>query len=320
MIKKFAEDIYWLDLPMNGPIYNVNCYLIKGEGRPLLVDTGCNTKECREKMLEYLAELKVEKGELDIFLTHGHADHIGQVAYLAGPETTVYISEEDYLMTQRLTDLQYWVDIERYFICNGWPSESEYAFFTSTYKQPKAFEFGNKVEFVRDGDMLTACGRQFQTLLTPGHTKAHMSLWDKSNNMVFVGDLIVDGVYPTLYYRERGLDMFNMYQQSLETIKGTGASILFSGHKEPIYDTEKSCEKALSNYRKIGDRVFEKLNAQSGDAYTLTQNIYMKNWQLYPLRKKWFCMAGVLSCLESFLLNGLAQRESENGKNVFSLT
>ena len=318
MIKKFANDIYQFDLPMDySPIGNVNCYLIKGDERSLLVDTGCTRENCRRKLRGYLEELGVEKGSLDIFLTHGHLDHIGSAELLSNPETVVYISEKEYLMTKNLTNLHYWQDIEQYFMENGWPADAEHAYFVAAYQQSQGFRLDCKLKYISDGDIIAAAGRKFQVVLTPGHTKEHMSLWDVENNMIFVGDLIVEGFYPALYYRERALDMLNMYQQSLEKIKNTKASILFSGHKQPIYDTQKCCDDALRHYGKIRDKVWSALNAESGDAFSLAQRMYKEKWELFPVRKKWFYTAGVLSCLESFWLNERAEKSCHNGVTSF---
>ncbi len=320
MITKFAQDIYRLELPMDyGPLPDVNCYVIKGEKRSLLVDTGHNTEKCREKLTQALDELGVGKDELDIFLTHGHVDHIGQCAFLAGEGTTVYISEQEYLMTQKLTDPQYWLDIEGYFKTNGWPDSPEYSFFVAAYQQKQPFQFNCRMQYIKDGDIIHAAGRPLQTLLTPGHTKEHMSLFDVENRIVFVGDLVVENFYPTLYYRENNLDMLNLYQESLEKVKNTKAGLLLSGHKDAIYDVEKACDGAVSNYQKISRKTAGRLQRESGDAYTIACDIYKERWESYPLRKKWFCTAGVLSCLESFSLRGTAKKYLHKDKIIFSV-
>ncbi len=318
MIRKFANNIYSFELPLNyGPLPTVNCYLIKTPDRSLLIDTGHNTQKSWQILSEGLKDLGIDSSSLDIFLTHGHVDHIGGCDFLAGPDTTVYISEQEYLMTQKLTDREYWISIQHYFEDNGWPTEPTYSFFVETYLQKENFKFNCAVQYLCDGKNIPLAGHSLRTIVTPGHSKQHMSLLDSESGIVFTGDLIMDDFYPTLYYRENNLDMLNLYQESLSKIKTLNATILLPGHRQPIYDIEPACDKAIKHYQKISDKVQQRLSAESGDAFTLARAIYEKIWAGSPLRTKWFFTAGVLSCLESFALNGLAGKTRLNGKTIF---
>ena len=82
------DQVWWLVTPGN-PLKALNCYVIKGKDRNLIVDTGFNRKECYEAMQQNLEELAVDLGKTDIFLTHLHADHTGLVARLASESSTM---------------------------------------------------------------------------------------------------------------------------------------------------------------------------------------------------------------------------------------
>ena len=95
-LTEIAPNIFLIPVPLpRNPLKAVNCYLIRGGERDLLVDTGMNRPECREALYAGLADLSVELPRTDLFVTHLHADHSGLAAELAGRGATPYASAED---------------------------------------------------------------------------------------------------------------------------------------------------------------------------------------------------------------------------------
>jgi glyoxylase-like metal-dependent hydrolase (beta-lactamase superfamily II) len=61
MVQEILKGIYRLEIPMPGnPLKALNSYLIKGEKKHLLIDTGFNWSECREAQLNGMASLGIE--------------------------------------------------------------------------------------------------------------------------------------------------------------------------------------------------------------------------------------------------------------------
>lgn len=58
-----------------------NLYMIKSDDRSLMIDTSWKVPECLNDMENTLKELSVDYKDLDIFVTHNHADHSGYVSY-----------------------------------------------------------------------------------------------------------------------------------------------------------------------------------------------------------------------------------------------
>lgn len=70
-VENIAKNIYRIPVPLgNTPLKELNAYLIKGDGRYLLIDTGFRREDCRIPLLEGLAEIGVDLEKMDIFLTH----------------------------------------------------------------------------------------------------------------------------------------------------------------------------------------------------------------------------------------------------------
>ena len=96
MYTHIEDNIYTIPVPLpNNPLRSLNSYVIKGEDRNLLIDTGFRLEACRQALTEGLAELDVDMSVTDIFLTHMHADHTGLAVDLASESSRLYISRED---------------------------------------------------------------------------------------------------------------------------------------------------------------------------------------------------------------------------------
>ena len=88
MYTHIEDNIYTIPVPLpNNPLRQLNSYVIKGEGRNLVIDTGFKLEECRKALCDGLEELGVDMNCTDIFLTHMHSDHTGLAAELATPDS-----------------------------------------------------------------------------------------------------------------------------------------------------------------------------------------------------------------------------------------
>jgi glyoxylase-like metal-dependent hydrolase (beta-lactamase superfamily II) len=94
MIQEVSPQIYKIAIPLpNSPLKALNSYLIKGDGRFLLIDTGMNRQECLDAMTTALKKLDVDTTKTDFFITHVHSDHLGLTGTLKTPTSKVYFSE-----------------------------------------------------------------------------------------------------------------------------------------------------------------------------------------------------------------------------------
>ncbi|MBP1716563.1 MAG: Zn-dependent hydrolase, glyoxylase, partial [Deltaproteobacteria bacterium] len=77
MIDEVRPRIFRMEIPLPAnPLKAINSYVIKGEDRFLMIDTGMNRSECLEVMESSLKELRIDLEKTDFFVTHLHADHL----------------------------------------------------------------------------------------------------------------------------------------------------------------------------------------------------------------------------------------------------
>lgn len=96
MAERITSNLWRLDIPLEGnPLKNLNSYLLVGQDRSLLIDTGFRQDSCRRALTDQLVETGVDRERLDIFLTHLHSDHTGLAPEFVGRQGNIYISTID---------------------------------------------------------------------------------------------------------------------------------------------------------------------------------------------------------------------------------
>jgi hydroxyacylglutathione hydrolase len=132
-------------------------YLLFGDGRALLLDTGAGNMKIRPAVdaaiNHWLAAHKRASIPLVVAHSHGHGDHIAGDAEFAGrPDTTVIGTRPR--------------DVAAFFHIADWP------------KQPATFDLG---------------GRKLDIIPTPGHQPAHIMIYDERTQLLFSGDSLYPG-------------------------------------------------------------------------------------------------------------------------------
>ncbi|MDR2862130.1 MAG: MBL fold metallo-hydrolase, partial [Syntrophobacterales bacterium] len=164
----------------DSPLKELNAFLIKGERRSLLIDTGFGSEESQQSLFKSLNELSVDVNNMDIFLTHMHADHTGLVDVLKNESNAIYISEEDSRIITNELNEDCWVTIKNQSLLIGFPPGEEL-----NYKEhPGYINRAKKAvdcHFLEEGDEILYGGYNFSVLSLKGHTPGHLGLYEKDH-------------------------------------------------------------------------------------------------------------------------------------------
>lgn len=169
-----------------------HCYLLCGQERALLIDTGLGVSNIRE-IIDDLTHLPIM-----VVSTHAHWDHIGGHRYF--DDIAIHEAETEWLsvkfpiplhavkrnLTRSPCVFPAEFDINAYQIFRGIPQR-----------------------ILHDGDRLDLGGRKIQVVHTPGHSPGHCCFYELERKYLYSGDLIYKGClyafYPTtdpqLFYR-----------------------------------------------------------------------------------------------------------------------
>ena len=189
MSEEIVPGIYRIELPLpRNPLKALNAYLVRGEGRHLLVDTGFNRAECREALFASLEALGLELRELDLFITHLHSDHCGLAAELAAAGSgLVYASPGDGAAINLAgAGEEFWLELLRAMARHG--CSGELLEDMATGHPGKRFAPCGRIDFTaaREGDVLRYGAYALRVLSVPGHTPEHLALYEPSRRLFFL--------------------------------------------------------------------------------------------------------------------------------------
>ncbi len=169
-------------------------YLIFGEEKALLIDTGAGDVDLRSmvdlQIDAWLDETGREKISLVVMHSHAHGDHVAGDEQFAGRADTVIVGHGV-------------EDVAEFFHIDNWPNGS------------KAFELGERVVDI---------------IPTPGHHDTHVMVYDRSTQLLFSGDVLYPG---RLYFQCGKADLFrNSIDRVVEFTKTREVSWVLGAHIE----------------------------------------------------------------------------------------
>jgi glyoxylase-like metal-dependent hydrolase (beta-lactamase superfamily II) len=304
----------------NNPLRAVNSYVVKGDGRFLVVDTALNCPECLAAMKAYLTGLGVDLDRTDFFITHYHVDHLGLVSELRGKTSKVYLGRPD---DERLRNPDYWKELENAARCNGFPE----TLLPSVLGNHPARHYQTRLDFqathMREGDAVAIGEYSFRCVETPGHTPGHHCLYEPNKKILFAGDHILNGISPNISMWGRADDALRSYSGSLDKIYSYDISLVLPGHREPFADHARRINELKEHHEARNGEIISLVEKGRRSAYQaaslMTWGISCKRWEDFPLSQQWFACGEALAHLRYLEGKGRVKKELENGKAVFCL-
>jgi len=190
-------------------------YLILGEKRALLFDTGMGISNIR-KVTEELTKLPVV-----VLNSHTHNDHVGgnwQFDFVYGMDT-------DFTRTNAKGSRKgAQAEIAPGEICGPLPKNFDAAAYST-----KPWKIS---EFVHDGAKLELGGRTLEIIATPGHTPDAISLLDRADRLLFTGDTY----YPAAIWLYRPETDLAAYRRSIQRLAALAPQIgrVLGAHNIPV--------------------------------------------------------------------------------------
>lgn len=314
MYTHIEDNIYTIPVPLpNNPLRQLNSYVIKGEGRNLVIDTGFKLEECRKALCDGLEELGVDMNCTDIFLTHLHSDHSGLAAELATQSSKIYISRADgELLTLSLTQGLGRVEEYRSYGFSEKELENFWENPSMKYRQESPFNF----TYVADGDVLTYGGRRLEVIFTPGHTPGHVCLYDRANKVMFLGDHVLFNITPNITTWPFFEDPLGHYVHSLMDISIYDVRLPLPAHRGVNGTMAERIGTIIEHHgariREMLDILTERPGLTPYDlSGMMTWRVHGKtnSWADFPLNQKWFAVGETAAHLDYLLKRGRVRRE-----------
>lgn len=319
MYTKMAENIYsiYVDMPYS-PLKNLNAYLIKGEDRNLLIDTGDGRKECRDSLLRGLEELEVDLYKTDVFMTHLHTDHTGQLSTVYRPGMKVFMGRKD-------VELRYFNALyyNENYAANmrrrlGFP-ENEIRYGINGDVKQVRMDLFDKYICVDEGKVFSYGGYNFIAIDTPGHTVGQMCLYEPEHKMMFTGDHVLFNITPNISYWTEGENPLGDYINSLLKVRGLEVELPMPAHRSVTCTLAERVDQIIEHHGERVRETEEQLALHPGaSSYELAGHVhwdirYDGNWDHFPKTQKFYAASEVRAHLEYLVTRGRARSEERDG-------
>lgn len=222
--------------------------IIEPGERALLIDTG-HYDLCGMTFLDELLDQTGTPWEAtDVFLTHLHDDHAGNVPYCLhqgahrlmrggctpyDPQAVQEFLRETGAAAARDTALDAFVAMQ-------------------VGKDNPLYSPLEQVREVGAGDTLDYGGYHLEVLETPGHTPEHRCLLDPERRLLFAGDHIIVAA-PGVMQFQRDQHLLESYLRSLRTLRNYGLRAVYMSHHEALNDADdivRTIDRLIATYRK----------------------------------------------------------------------
>jgi len=323
-MEEILPRLYRIVVPLPGnPLKEINSYVLTSDDRHLVIDTGMNRPECKEVLEPGLAELGVDLGKTDFIITHLHADHQGMVAGLIRNGSRAYMGEDDASRLKAGTTAHARRSpMGDYAAKSGFPDDE----LQSAMVNHPGLKYGPEsvvdYQYIKEGDVFKVGDYTLEVVATPGHTYAHMCLYERDKKIFFSGDHVLGDITPNIQAWSDDIDPLDLYIKSLKRVYELDVELCLPGHRSFITDFKKRVLELIEHHRVRANEAISILGKESQTAYQtaskMTWDIDAKSWNDFPVMQKWFATAEAIAHLIYLENKDLVQREIRDGLIFFS--
>lgn len=322
MIRKVYKNTYLLELTLpNNPLKAINIYIIKGEDKSLIIDTGFNLEECKDKLLTALKNLEIEISNVELFITHLHSDHCGLAAMFKNLGCKVYAGHIDGRIINKMTEIEYWKEFGKQKIMLDLAKDN-----VSFYDHP-GYRYCPKenVDFtyLDEGKSIQIGEYFFEVVNIPGHTPGHIGLYERKHKLFFGGDHILDQITPNIGFWGFEQNILGTYFNSLGKLYSYEIDYLFPAHRNIIRDHTRRINEIIFHHK---DRLKEIITILGDGQLTVRDvasnmnwRIRASSWEEFPSPQKWFATLEAMAHLEHLYYINKLKKDIVDGKIYYKL-
>jgi glyoxylase-like metal-dependent hydrolase (beta-lactamase superfamily II) len=317
VIEEILPNFFRARIPLpDSPLKFLNAYLIKGQPRNLIVDTGLNRAECRRAMADSVRAAGMDLRETDFLITHAHADHIGIAKELAGDHSRVFISAPDALLLSKWTS---WEGLFPIAATYGFPKDELGLGIEGNRNMGFRGEDVPQITVFEEGHAFSVGDYCFEPLATPGHSPGHTCLYEPKRKLLLSGDHILDEISPNITSWRAGNPLRD-YLASLEKVDRLDVDLVLPGHRSPLGDLRRRIRELQDHH---ADRLRDVLSLLAGGARTPYELASQMQWDLagswarWAFTQRWFALGEALANLRYLEAEGAVERTERDGLVFF---
>lgn len=316
MPEEVLNGLYRIEIPLLGnPLKFLNSYVIKGNERNLIIDTGFNSDECFKAMMDGLDELELSLEQTDFFITHFHVDHFGLVSRLYKKGAVVYFNRPD---AELIFDENRKTAVGGYAVMNGFPEDLVQLALDNHPGRKYNPQLNFELSYLKDGDCLAIGDFRFECIETPGHSMGHICLYEPEKKLLISGDHILGEITPTIQSWEDSWSPLDDYIKSLNKVAGLDVKRVLPGHRSLLNNFSERIEQLQQHHKNRAEEAVRILKNGRKNAFQvasqMTWDFECESWEMFPLVQKWFAMGEAMAHLKYLENDNVVCREKgENG-------
>ena len=308
-----------------------NLYIIKGNGRSLMIDTSWKVPECLNEMEHVLKELSIDYRDIDIFVTHNHADHSGYISLFIERGARAFmnpveISEcsdryhrlyEDNTMRRSYTRE---CGVTKELAPDAWQEINTGA---DQLARENNISFHFPFTPIAPGDTLSCGGYDFEIVPLYGHTAGQCGLVERKKKLFFCADQVILGLTPIVITSGKDQHLLAEYFASLKALAADYTGFLPGHYGEFTEIREETC-RIIDEYETRCTQLRLAL-AESRHPMTLLeldQALYVQRMQTYRYSYLFSYLntwPKLFSCLDWLAETGSITRTEKDGVLFWSL-
>ena len=317
--------IFRLQVPIpNNPLEYTNVYLVRGNGRYLLVDVGMDTDEALGALERQLAEIGIAFRDIaQIVVTHAHSDHYGlagRVKELSGATIALHRIESQSLASGRGLGSAVFEQFERWLSANGFPpAELAQPHFGPAHDHRRFERQAIPDVLLEDGDEIATGDFRFTVIWTPGHAPGHVCLFDARHHVLLAGDHVLPVTTPNVSLRSPDGSPLSDFITSLKKVRDLDARLVLPAHEQSFTDLRGRIDELMLHHRQRLDEILAALADGPMTAYGVSQGVTWMpetggvRFESLPFWERRMAVGETLAHLEALRIEGTVEKTESSG-------
>ena len=255
LVTVLAPGLSWVDLLFLGRPHTIATAIVRGAGTLALIDPGPST--CLESLDLGLQQQGLRLSEVThILLTHIHLDHAGATGTIVRRCPHVHVLVHVRAAAHMADPAKLMASAARLY---GDHMDRLWGEFVAVPEK--------NLIAVAGGERIDAGGRTFEVAHTPGHASHHVSYFDRSSGVAFVGDtggVCIDGGYVLPPTPPPDIDI-DAWKGSVARIDAWSPQTLFLTHFGPVQGATPHLQALMENLEATSGMVRARLSEPGTD-------------------------------------------------------
>jgi glyoxylase-like metal-dependent hydrolase (beta-lactamase superfamily II) len=287
-VAEVAGGVFRMALPLGiHGVPTVSAYLLHGDDGDTLVDCGIAAgvdggDPGPDGTAAVAAALTAAGSSLErlerLVVTHAHIDHFGlagEVVRRSGGELWMHRRTE--LDLAKYAEPDDAIDRRTLMLADHGLYGPELTESSEGLRDwlPVMPSVGRPTRLLDGGELLSAAGRTWEVVHTPGHSPGHVCLWSAGERLLCSGDHLLQVVSPPVTF-ERGFepDPMGSYLESLDRVRELSPELVLPGHGTPFRDGARRAETIAAGKRRRLTQVRELVGDRPRTVAELTVDLF----------------------------------------------